>query len=420
MMRLRWRRFWDSIRASWVLDVAISVVIIVATAIRQPFFRPKNIPFALGSQPPHQPPEMPFEQRTLLMWVLLAVCVMCIFLRRRLPLTSAILSLGVFIVFSATQMTLLGVGIGLAVVTYTVGSSRNRRDTFIWGGLATLVVTVLSFAAGRGDSLDPTIFQFAAVVAISAALGDSARANRQHLKTLTERAERAEQTREAEANRAVAEERLRIAQDLHDIVAHKISLISLNAGVASGAIASNPDKAKNSLSQIRKESRSVLADIGGLMHYLRAKDDSFGADPSRLYPLPTLAEIPELIASMSKAGLDITYGSKIAEADEAQHGSTIRSAIQAVSYRVVQEGLTNALKYGNGQANVRIDAVDGFVVINVSNGLARDPAARLASTGWGLRGLKERAQAVGGTLTTETSLARFTLTARLPLMHDSF
>lgn len=413
------RRIGSTLASTWRSDVAISILILIVTVVPQPFFRSQKQPFPTGLGPSPTPLGLRPEHNVVAIWVLVFICLACIWLRHRFPMTTAITSLLAFTFACAGQMTLLATGITLAVTTYTLGNHQSRKVTCIWGVLATVAITSLSFSAGRGNSLDPTIFQFAAVIAISAALGDSSRSRRQHLRSVTERAERAERTREAEAHRAVAEERLRIAQDLHDVVAHKISVISLNAGVASSAITSNPAKTSEALATIRKASRSVLGDIGELMQYLRRQDLTDSSVDARLRPLPTLREIPDLINSMRKSGLSVTYRVDDSDNPDLPFTTELRSATQTVVYRVIQEGLTNALKYGNGSATIDIRHEKDTVQIKITNEVKSASESTSPSTGWGLRGLQERTQAVGGTLNTQHTNTKFTLIAKLPLSHDS-
>lgn len=413
------RRIGLAVSTTWRSDAAISALILVVTVVPQPFFRSKKMPFPAGPGPYPAPLGLLPEHKVTVMWLLVVICLICVWLRHRFPLPTAIAALLAFTFACAAQMTLLATGITVAVTAYTLGNQRSRRVTYMWGIFATTAIAALSFSAGKGSSFDPTIFQFAAVVAISSALGDSSRSRRQHLRSVTERAERAERTREAEAHRAVAEERLRIAQDLHDVVAHKISVISLNAGVASSAITNSPEKASEALATIRKASRSVLGDIGELMQYLRRQDITDSGVDARLRPLPGMSEITDLIDSMRKSGLTVNYYVDASENPEMPFASELRSATQTVAYRVIQEGLTNALKYGSGTANVDLTRKKDSVEITISNEVTAGSSPKSPSTGWGLRGLQERTQAVGGTMTTRHTSTQFILVAELPLSHDS-
>ncbi|RHZ90441.1 sensor histidine kinase, partial [Cereibacter sphaeroides] len=139
-----------------------------------------------------------------------------ILLRRRWPVPVAAATLAIYVFTVLLGAPVIGPGIAAIVASYVVADRTNLRTTLFAGGVGTGIVGVLSIVYSEQMALDPQIFQIAAGIAIASALGESARSRRSYTRAMTERAERAEQTREAEARRQVAEERLRIAQDLHD------------------------------------------------------------------------------------------------------------------------------------------------------------------------------------------------------------
>jgi signal transduction histidine kinase len=311
-------------------------------------------------------------------------------LRRRRPIA---VTIGCLIVYGVTAFigpASLGAGIAVVIAAYSMASRRLRRFSFAVGGLGALSVAILSVTAADFGVVDPRIFQVAAAIAVATALGDSARSRREYLRAVEERAERAERTREAEAHRLVAEERLRIAQDLHDTVAHRISVISLNAGVASGALEKRPEKARASLATIREASRGVLSDIGELLRYLRDDNNAVEA------PQPGLAEL--------RVALQTTGDP-----------SRASGAIDRVAYRVVQEGLTNAHKHGEKHsASVELDLTGDVLIIEVVNPAAAS-GADLPGGGLGLVGMRERVAAVRGSVSSGREGDVFRLHARLPL-----
>jgi signal transduction histidine kinase len=323
-------------------------------------------------------------------------------LRRRRPIA---VTIGCLIVYGVTAFigpASLGAGIAVVIAAYSMASRRLRRFSFAVGGLGALSVAILSVTAADFGVVDPRIFQVAAAIAVATALGDSARSRREYLRAVEERAERAERTREAEAHRLVAEERLRIAQDLHDTVAHRISVISLNAGVASGALEKRPEKARASLATIREASRGVLSDIGELLRYLRDDNNAVEA------PQPGLADLPELIASFEAAGLRVAL-------QTTGDPSRASGAIDRVAYRVVQEGLTNAHKHGEKHsASVELDLTGDVLIIEVVNPAAAS-GADLPGGGLGLVGMRERVAAVRGSVSSGREGDVFRLHARLPL-----
>lgn len=327
-------------------------------------------------------------------------------LRRRWP---TIVTIGCLIVYAVTAFigpASLGAGIAAVIAAYAMASRRLRRLSFTVGGLGALAVGILSVTVATFGVVELRVFQVAAAIAVATALGDSARSRREYLRAVEERAERAERTREAEAHRLVAEERLRIAQDLHDTVAHRISVISLNAGVASGALEKRPEKARASLATIREASRGVLSDIGELLRYLRDDNDAVEV------PQPGLADLPELIASFEAAGLHVTL-------ETTGDLSLVTGAIDRVAYRVVQEGLTNAHKHGRKHlATVKLKVREDSLDIDVTNP-AYDDGAGLPGGGLGLVGMSERVAAVRGSVLSGREDNTFRLRARLPISKGS-
>lgn len=304
-----------------------------------------------------------------------------------------------------------GTGIVAVLAAYAVGSRTTRSVTLILGGVATAIVAILSITVSTFGVIDPRVFQIAAGIAVAAALGDSSRSHREFIHAATERAERAEETREAEVQRRVAEERLRIAQDLHDTVAHQISVISLNAGVASSTLATAPLKAQAALGTIRDSARSVLTEIGGLLQYLRTDARPTSAPA----PLPGLRDIDALIEIVAEAGLRV---------EVARSGDLDRVSITPgmVAYRIIQEGLTNAHKHGSGlRASVDITASHGFLTVTIVNPVSSHSPNQLSPHlgGLGLTGIRERVASVRGTISTQPTEDRFTLIATLPLDEEA-
>ncbi|MBM3716528.1 MAG: sensor histidine kinase, partial [Actinobacteria bacterium] len=235
-----------------------------------------------------------------------------------------------------------------------------------------------------------------------------ARSRRAYVEAVEERARRAEQTREAEARRRVTEERLRIARDLHDAVAHRISVISLNAGVASSSLETRPERAREALATIRTTSRDVLGEIGAMLSVLRAPEDAAPQEQ------PGLARVAEVVESVRVAGWEVAVRDEVGpDADAA--GIPMGTGI--VAYRVVQEGLTNAMKHGTTRRAHLLIRRDGEALeIVVTNPLDRLPVSDPPPTsGFGLIGLRERVEAVRGELEAGLAPGGFRLAARLPL-----
>ena len=419
---LRDRSMW---LPTWAVDVAIMALILIVALVPMPGgfpgvypgLFPGGGPGGFPSGGPGQGPLVQDQHLALISLVLALVTVVAVPLRRRWPLPVYLFILVVYVCAVSFGFPALAPGIGAIVAVFAVANNLPRLQALSFGAAGAVAVAIISLFINEHMVLEPRVFQIAAGIAIATALGDSARSRREYTQAAMERAERAEQTREAEARRRVAEERLRIAQDLHDTVAHRISVISLNAGVASSLLETKPKKAKESLATIRSASRDVLGDIGVLLRYLRADDSSEQSGPSAesaYLVQPGLDDIDALVTSMGDAGLKVekSINGEVTQVDE----TTGR-----VAYRIAQEGLTNAHKHGShgtAQLKITVDSVHAqtlnIEVINPATDADRNqpdaPQGKL-----GLTGLKERVGAVGGKISTQHVGGKFILQAELPL-----
>lgn len=377
---------------AWAADVLAVIVVVVAAVVPGPM------------------PPQPHPPQLLMLSMVIVAAVVLIPLRRRWPVPVLAVSLALYTGAAIFSVANTGLGIITVLAAYSVGSRTFRTATLIAGGAATAVVTVLSLTVADFGVIEPRVFQIAAGIAVAAALGDSSRSYREFLQAATERAERAEQTREAEAQQRVAEERLRIAQDLHDTVAHQISVISLNAGVASGALDKNPAKVREALGRIRASSRDVLKEIGDLLRYLRTDDEPIATAPAQL----SVGDIDALVQRVREAGLDVTL---------VQQGeiAKVAPAVGRVVYRVVQEALTNAHKHGaDGKCTVSITAEQDRLLVSVINPVSadREQQDRPQQGGLGLVGIRERIASVHGTVHIDSGNDTFVLQVTLPLRRE--
>lgn len=324
--------------------------------------------------------------------------------RRRWPLPVLIVCLGLYGVAAWVGLLSPGLGLGVSIAMFGVANRTTRRRTLLIGGVTAVIVFVLSIPAAVETVFDPRVFQFVLAVAFAAAAGDGARSRRAYIAAITERAERAEQTREAEAHRRVTEERLRLARDLHDAVAHQIAVISLNAGAASSALPANPDRAAAALSTIRSAARTVLSEIGGLLTMLRADD------PTRDVAAPQvgLERLDALLEQFSDTGLDV----QVRIEGDLDH---VTGAVGLVAYRTIQEALTNAHKHGTEhRAYILIEIDPATLRVVVTNPVTSGTVAA-DGTGVGLIGLQERVASVRGSVTAGPAPAGWKVTAMLPL-----
>jgi signal transduction histidine kinase len=214
--------------------------------------------------------------------------------------------------------------------------------------------------------------------------GAMVRIRRLYSDEIEARAAALERDREQDARRAVAEERLRIAQELHDVVAHSMGVIAVQAGVGAHVIDSDPVEAKRSLEAIAETSRSSLTEIRRLLGVLR---DDNGA----LYtPAPGLADLSALVRDICSAGLRVDVRCQGAATD-------IPPGVDFTAYRIVQEALTNALKHaGRAQASVTVTYEPGALSLEIVDD-GRGVNGRSTDGGHGLLGMRERVAVYGGT-----------------------
>lgn len=285
----------------------------------------------------------------------------------------------------------------------TVHTVQARGSRAAAGGAAVVGTAILSLA-DHGDStlsLPVIVLAAATMYALATVTGLLARSRLAVLADAEDRASRAEQTREAEAGRRVAEERLRIARELHDVIGHHVAIVGIQSALADSLLEARPADARTALGHVQDASERVLDELGTLVRLLREpSDDARG-------PLPRLQAIPSLVEEARHAGLEVALTTTGPWPD-------VPDGTGLAAYRVVQESLTNARRYGDGRARVDVTTTGATLEIRTTNRVAAASMPARPSTGVGLVGLRERLTALGGTLTT-TSDGVFTLAATLPV-----
>jgi signal transduction histidine kinase len=275
------------------------------------------------------------------------------------------------------------------VALYTVAANGTRRRTLLVtvGLVPAVCVVALAFAPADGN-FGRQILELASQCGIGLAVGEAVRSHRALLGAMRERAERAEHDREREASRRVAEERVRIARDVHDVVAHSIATISTQASVGVHIGMAEPAKAVELLASIKEVSNVAMHDLRHALGVLRRPHDGGPTSPT-----PSLHDVGELVRQARSAGLPVVLRVEGSPA-------ALPSAVQVAVYRIVQEGLTNVMRHAGGaRARVTIAVAGGEVEVEVINDDAGAPTALSTSgTGAGLTGMRERAGALGGAL----------------------
>ena len=341
-------------------------------------------------------------------YLIAAVSSATLLARRRAPVATMAATTICGMLVQPLGLLLTPLTVAPAVISaYSLALRTERRTAAVVLPAAALLV-VLAPVLEDDFSWEDTsrLLTVAASPLVAAVLGRSARHRRAFLALLEERALRAEESRDSEARRKVAEERIRIARELHDLVAHQITLANAQATVAAHLFETRPEQARAGLDELVRTTRHALDELRATVGLLRQRDDALAP----IEPAPGLSQLPMLAESFRRARLDVSV----------QHDGTPRPmspAVDLAAYRIVQEALTNVTKHSAaGSAQVRLTWNRERVTITVTDdgGGARTPPGR--PPGYGLIGMRERATAAGGTL---AAAARpeggFLVTAHLPL-----
>ncbi len=367
-----WVSAWNRLMARQELLLLSAVTAMVLFAV---VTIPADIQHALSS---HQP----------LSWLVTAVVYAALMAGRRFPLgTVAIAVIGSVVLMAdgmAYPLTLPAVFYALYLVALGAGPGR------------TLAVGVTVKAALLGASLitHPGITGFVILLwaALAVTTGSAARSHRAYVAEVEKRARQAEQAREDEANRRVAEERLRIARELHDAVGHHVALINVQAG-ALACLLDDEDliQARESVAHIQRASEEALEELRLTVGLLREPGALEQAEPAE--PVPGLDRLEELICSFAGAGLQVTR-------EVTGQARSLPETVELTVYRVIQESLTNTRKHADcDTAVVRLGYAPGALRLAVEDeGKAVTQGSRRTLEGHGIVGMRERVAALGGRL----------------------
>jgi signal transduction histidine kinase len=325
--------------------------------------------------------------------------------RRRSPLA-------VFALTTAASATLNGLGYGLGppfgatVALFFVASDEHTRARI----RQTAVVVLGMFAIHVGSTLiahngfptSPILF---GVLVWGGAwvVGDQVRQRRRRHADLVERARRTEQDRQRERRLAAAEERTRIARDLHDSAAHAINVILVQAGAARLLQQRDPAAVRDALTTIEDVARETIGEIDQLVRTLRDDDQT----PETVEPPTGLAALETLVERHRSTGLAIEIHRKGKE-------RALTPAIDQAAFRILQESLTNAARHGNGNAEIEINYQKSELELTVCNPLSDTAGGEPADEGHGILGMHERAALLGGNLDTRRMDGSFRVDARIP------
>jgi signal transduction histidine kinase len=350
-------------------------------------------------------------------FVLAAIAGLSIVIRRRNPMAALVL-----MTISVGLATALAEGPALdpliAIPIYQVASAYDRRRSLPAFVVSTAGLSLASASAALTHR--PAGAGVVVVVVAGWFVGDSVRVRRTYVSGIAEQAAQRQREIAERAQRSVAEERLQIARELHDVVAHSLSVIAVQSGVGRHVIDNQPDEAKKALAAVEQTSRSALDELRRVLGVLR-RDDQQAAP---LTPAHGLSALEALVEQVRAAGFDVDLDVKDLTL------GTLSPAAELSIYRIVQEALTNVVKHAGGPATVRVEIrheADALVLEVNDDGRGMPPTASAQPAGedqeihHGLVGMRERVALFGGSFSAETRreggfrvLARFPLESLLP------
>ncbi|MFI1889649.1 sensor histidine kinase [Streptomyces jumonjinensis] len=327
--------------------------------------------------------------RSVVLMVLVAAALIA---RRRSPMRVLVFTSVLSVVELGFGDPSAPVAMAAVVALYTVAARTDRPTTWRVGLLTMTGLTGTAMFFGSTPWYTQENLGIFAWTGMAAAAGDAVRSRRAFVDAIRERAERAERTRDEEARRRVAEERLRIARDLHDVVAHHIALVNVQAGVAAHVMDKRPDQAKEALSHVREASRSALNELRATVGLLRQSGDP----EAPTEPAPGLDVLDELVTTFRQAGMAV----EVARADD---GIRPPAAVDLAAYRIIQEALTNVRKHAGPDARAEVSVIRVGLTLEVTildDGVPPPPGQEASDGGHGLLGMRERVSALGGRLST--------------------
>lgn len=345
-------------------------------------------------------------QRPGLVFVLLVAACLLLVLRRRRPWSVLLATTALGLVATALSESPNPVYVPAVIALYTV--SAREISWRLVGAVAVSIVlpTVLIVGLGPSTYDDERAHEITWWVLVAAVSGFAVRSHRALVEEANERARQAEATREESAARAVTEERLRIARELHDVVAHHVAVINVQAGVARQLLRDDPDRASEALGHVRESSQTVLSEVPGMLGLLRRADDP-GDQRLPTAPAPRLADAEALVEQARRSGLQVVWSST-------GQPTPLSPGTDLTAYRVLQEALTNASRHGSGEVRIQLTHEPDGLTIEVRNPRAGDSPA--ATDRHGLVGMRERVTAAGGTFTAGPEApGTWAVRARLPL-----
>jgi signal transduction histidine kinase len=326
-------------------------------------------------------------------------------LRRRYPLAVVFVVLGatIFHIAITPEGQEHSAGLGLLVAIYTAGERLDRPTSIALVALTGAIVAAQSIGRGGLPEGLQSLIQTELILAVAWLVGDVSRVRGLYTKTLEAQTELLRREREERARRAILEERERIARELHDVVAHHVSVIVIQAGGALRALERRPVEARTALEAIESTGRQALTEMRRFLGML--------GESGVQEPMPGLDRLGDLLDHIRSAGLPVEL---TVEGQPRQ----LDPGLELSAYRIIQEGLTNSLKYaGGGHARVTVGYLPNALEISIDDERkpGTSPELEPAHDGRGLVGMRERVAMFRGTFAAQPTTTGFRVTARLPV-----
>lgn len=324
--------------------------------------------------------------------------------RSRWPFPVFLIIAGIAFVQWLVGIRVLG-DFALLIALYTVASREERRTALAAAAILQFGVILALARWFHGEHIRSFV-GLTGLVAAAGILGQNIRNRRRLLESLQERADRLEYERDQQGRLAAAAERARIARELHDVVAHNLTVMIALSDGAGYTLRDDADEAERALATASRTGREALAEMRRLLGVLRAPDQAADQDPP-----PGVAEIDALIEQVRAAGLPVSYR-------VSTDGQALPQGVQLTLFRIVQEALTNTLKHAglSATAEVELTAGDADVRVSISDTGTSAPARANGNAGSGLRGMRERASIYGGDVQAgPRSQGGWLVSAQLPL-----
>lgn len=339
-------------------------------------------------------------------YLLLAASSIALLWRRSHPVAVLAATLTASVVWDLLNLA-NGPSLAILISLYGVGRYIEEDRTNVLAVVAAMMITIADDILIEEEEASVVVLSLG-LVFLAWYVGRRMEGRREYLDLLEERAEYLERERVAEAQRAVTEERTRIARELHDVVAHRVSMITVQAGAAQTVAVSDPDRAVRAMEAIEGEGREALEELRQILGVLRSE-----ADHQDLGPVHSLDDIDDLVTATRNAGVNVSLSWEGVTRD-------VPAPVDVASYRIVQEALTNVVKHGGPDptAEIRINwGSDHLTIEVIDNGTG---VSTLPGSGQGLAGMRERTTLLGGSFEAGPRPGGgFQVVARLPLARSA-